>query len=140
MGYGTIGPRKIKQIDQQRRRNETEESMEQEQEKMVITNGAPDGESTMEPLSSLVSTAEPATETATAFTPEHLKVAKKLFETHKQHVDQIMETLKVEMEAMKDFETLMSESHSRRTRLKTRIQLQGKAAYLAEKRKANVLA
>ena len=67
----------------------------------------------MEPLSSLVSTAEPATETATAFTPEHLKVAQKLFETHKQHVDQIMETLKVEMEAMKDFETLMSESNEK---------------------------
>lgn len=92
--------------------NLEEDNTDKEKEN-VITNGAPDGESTMEPLSSLVSAAEPATETATAFTPEHLKVAQKLFETHKQHVDQIMETLKVEMEAMKDFETLMSESNEK---------------------------
>jgi hypothetical protein len=41
--------------------------------------------------------------------PEHLKIAQELLESHKRHVDHIMETLKVEMDALRDFETLLLE-------------------------------
>lgn len=41
--------------------------------------------------------------------PEHMKIAQELLESHKQHVDHIMETLKVEMDALRDFEALLLE-------------------------------
>jgi hypothetical protein len=41
--------------------------------------------------------------------PMHTKIAYELLEAHKLHVDQIMETLKVEMDALKDFELIMLE-------------------------------
>ena len=41
--------------------------------------------------------------------PMHTKIAYELLEAHKAHVDQIMETLKVEMDALKDFELIMLE-------------------------------
>jgi hypothetical protein len=41
--------------------------------------------------------------------PMHTKIACELLEAHKLHVDQIMETLKVEMDALKDFELIMLE-------------------------------
>ena len=41
--------------------------------------------------------------------PMHTKIAYELLEAHKIHVDQIMETLKVEMDALKDFELIMLE-------------------------------
>ena len=36
--------------------------------------------------------------------PEHVIIAQELLDAHKAHVDQIMETLKIEMDALKDFE------------------------------------
>eukprot|EP00980_Cylindrotheca_fusiformis_P015562 scaffold4445_cov132-Cylindrotheca_fusiformis.AAC.5 len=47
--------------------------------------------------------------------PEHLKIAHELLESHKQHVDHIMETLKVEMDALRDFETLLLEGRADET-------------------------
>lgn len=41
--------------------------------------------------------------------PEHMRIAQDLLESHKRHVDQIMETLKVEMDALRDFEALLIE-------------------------------
>lgn len=41
--------------------------------------------------------------------PIHTKIAYELLEAHKTHVDQVMETLKVEMDALKDFEMIMLE-------------------------------
>lgn len=41
--------------------------------------------------------------------PIHTKIAYELLEVHKLHVDQIMETLKVEMDALRDFELIMLE-------------------------------
>jgi hypothetical protein len=42
--------------------------------------------------------------------PEHVVIANEMLEAHKAHVDQIMETLKIEMDALKDFEqTLLDE-------------------------------
>ena len=41
---------------------------------------------------------------APAQLPEHVVIAQDLLEAHKAHVDQIMETLKIEMDALKDFE------------------------------------
>lgn len=41
--------------------------------------------------------------------PVHTKIAYELLEAHKLHVDQIMETLKVEMDVLKDFELVMLE-------------------------------
>lgn len=41
--------------------------------------------------------------------PIHTKIAYELLEAHKLHVDQVMETLKVEMDALKDFEMILLE-------------------------------
>lgn len=41
--------------------------------------------------------------------PEHTRIAQALLEAHKKHVDLIMETLKVEMDALKEFELTMLE-------------------------------
>jgi len=38
---------------------------------------------------------------------EHMQIGWALLEAHKKHVDLVMETLKVEMDALKEFETLM---------------------------------
>jgi hypothetical protein len=46
---------------------------------------------------------------------EHSQVAHKLLEVHKSHVDQIMETLKIEMDALKDFEQVLLEDDLRPT-------------------------
>jgi hypothetical protein len=46
--------------------------------------------------------------------PEHTKIAHSLLEAHKSHVDQIMETLKVEMDALKEFELILLEQGPRR--------------------------
>ena len=62
---------------------------------------------TTEPISSLVSASEPSSSVTNTATPEHVKIAEALLGAHKQHVDQIMETLKVEMDALKDFENLL---------------------------------
>jgi hypothetical protein len=46
--------------------------------------------------------------------PEHIKIAHQLLEAHKVHVDQVMEVLKVEMDALKDFELILLEKGPRR--------------------------
>ncbi len=46
---------------------------------------------------------------ATIMLPEHTRIAQALVEAHKKHVDVIMETLKVEMDALKEFELTMLE-------------------------------
>jgi hypothetical protein len=46
--------------------------------------------------------------------PEHTKIAHELLEAHKIHVDQVMEVLKVEMDALKDFELILLEEGPRR--------------------------
>jgi hypothetical protein len=46
--------------------------------------------------------------------PEHTKIAHQLLEAHKIHVDQVMEVLKVEMDALKDFELILLEEGPRR--------------------------
>ena len=46
--------------------------------------------------------------------PEHTKIAHQLLEAHKLHVDQVMEVLKVEMDALKDFELILLEEGPRR--------------------------
>jgi hypothetical protein len=46
--------------------------------------------------------------------PGHMKIAQELLEAHKRHVDMIMETLKVEMDALKDFELVLLEEGPRR--------------------------
>jgi hypothetical protein len=47
--------------------------------------------------------------------PEHLKIAHELLEAHKRHVDLIMETLKMEMDALKEFEQIVLEEEGRPT-------------------------
>jgi hypothetical protein len=46
--------------------------------------------------------------------PEHIKIAHQLLEAHKVQVDQVMEVLKVEMDALKDFELILLEKGPRR--------------------------
>jgi hypothetical protein len=46
--------------------------------------------------------------------PEHTKIAHQLLEVHKLHIDQVMEVLKVEMDALKDFELILLEEGPRR--------------------------
>jgi hypothetical protein len=46
---------------------------------------------------------------------EHTNIAQELLESHKRHVDQVMETLRVEMDALRDFETLLLEDVDRLT-------------------------
>lgn len=56
-------------------------------------------------------TNEPATppQESTDDAPEHIVVAIRLLRAHKQHVDQIMETLKIEMDTLRDFDKLLEE-------------------------------
>jgi hypothetical protein len=44
-----------------------------------------------------------------------MTIAHQLLEAHKTHVDQIMETLKIEMDALKDFEQVLLQDGSRPT-------------------------
>ena len=55
------------------------------------------------------------TAAATATGGEHSQIAHQLLEVHKSHVDQIMETLKIEMDALKDFEQVLLEGGPRPT-------------------------
>lgn len=41
--------------------------------------------------------------------PEHMVIAIRLLRAHKAHVDQIMETLKIEMDTLRDFDRLLDE-------------------------------
>lgn len=41
--------------------------------------------------------------------PEHMVIAIRLLRAHKSHVDQIMETLKIEMDTLRDFDRLLEE-------------------------------
>lgn len=41
--------------------------------------------------------------------PEHMVIAIRLLRAHKNHVDQIMETLKIEMDTLRDFDRLLEE-------------------------------
>jgi len=41
--------------------------------------------------------------------PEHMIIAIRLLRAHKSHVDQIMETLKMEMDTLRDFDRLLEE-------------------------------
>jgi archaellum component FlaD/FlaE len=41
--------------------------------------------------------------------PEHMVIAIRLLRAHKEHVDQIMETLRMEMDALRDFDKLLEE-------------------------------
>lgn len=41
--------------------------------------------------------------------PEHMVIAIRLLRAHKAHVDQIMETLKIEMDTLRDFDRLLEE-------------------------------
>jgi hypothetical protein len=50
-----------------------------------------------------------------AVAPEHMKIAQQLLEAHRSHVDKIMETLRMEMDALKEFEMLVIDE-SRPTR------------------------
>ena len=47
--------------------------------------------------------------------PEHMRIAQHLLEAHRTHVDKIMETLRIEMDVLKDFEMLVIDK-SRPTR------------------------
>mmetsp|Transcript_27941 Transcript_27941/g.67990 ORF Transcript_27941/g.67990 Transcript_27941/m.67990 type:complete len:533 (-) Transcript_27941:35-1633(-) len=59
----------------------------------------------------LSSTQNPHADEVSRNLPEHIKIAQDLLESHKQHVDQIMETLKVEMDALRDFEAVLMEQN-----------------------------
>jgi CLASP N terminal len=50
-----------------------------------------------------------ATTGALAHPPEHMVIAIRLLRAHKCHVDQIMETLKIEMDTLRDFDRLLEE-------------------------------
>ena len=52
---------------------------------------------------------KPATTTTTTSAPEHMVIAVRLLRSHKLHVDRIMETLKMEMDALRDFDGLLEE-------------------------------
>ncbi|CAJ1970270.1 unnamed protein product [Cylindrotheca closterium] len=54
-------------------------------------------------------TQNPHADEVSSHLPEHMRIAQELLESHKQHVDQIMETLKVEMDALRDFEAVLME-------------------------------
>ena len=44
--------------------------------------------------------------------PEHYVIAEQLLRVHKTHVDQIMETLKIEMDTLRDFEQTMEQEQA----------------------------
>jgi hypothetical protein len=52
----------------------------------------------------LEESANPVTDSAPA---EQLQIAQQLLEAHRTHVDKIMETLRMEMDALKEFEQLV---------------------------------
>ena len=56
------------------------------------------------------STTTTTTITTPAGAPEHMVIAIRLLRSHKVHVDRIMETLKLEMEALRDFDSLLEKA------------------------------
>lgn len=52
----------------------------------------------------------PRTQTSSHQAPEHMVIAIRLLRAHKLHVDRIMETLKMEMDALRDFDRLLEEA------------------------------
>lgn len=78
----------------------------------ILDNDAP--ETTAEQGSGVKAPAPAETEEVAApvrsvVLPEHIRIAYELLEVHKKHVDRIMETLKVEMDALKEFELVLLE-------------------------------
>jgi archaellum component FlaD/FlaE len=51
-----------------------------------------------------------ATSSLSATAPEHMIIAIRLLKSHKDHVDTIMETLRVEMDTLRDFDKLLEEA------------------------------
>lgn len=45
--------------------------------------------------------------------PEHLQIAQQLLDDHRRHLDKVMETLRLEMDAMRDFEKLVNSDDSK---------------------------
>ena len=54
-----------------------------------------------------MATAASAATSVTPGPPEHMVIAIRLLRDHKLHVDRIMETLKMEMDALRDFDSLL---------------------------------
>lgn len=79
-----------------------------EEEKPVVLEGKRSEEENEVPNSedSKVAAAAPRTP---ASAPEHMVIAIRLLRAHKAHVDQIMETLKIEMDVLRDFDRLLEE-------------------------------
>lgn len=48
--------------------------------------------------------------TASQQAPEHMVIAIRLLRAHKEHVDAIMETLRIEMDTLRDFDQLLEEA------------------------------
>jgi archaellum component FlaD/FlaE len=51
-----------------------------------------------------------ATSTPSVTAPEHMIIAIRLLKSHKDHVDTIMETLRIEMDTLRDFDKLLEEA------------------------------
>lgn len=73
----------------------------------VATNATPISSS---PLTRTAATPpETSLSTSSMSAPEHIVIAIRLLRAHKAHVDQIMETLKLEMDTLRDFDRLLEE-------------------------------
>ena len=61
------------------------------------------------PKSSRSASPKGSAQSAASTAPEHMIIAIRLLRAHKSHVDQIMETLKMEMDTLRDFDRLLEE-------------------------------
>ena len=83
--------------------NEVPNAEEKVSQQIVPSNGATNN--ARPPLTSKTST----TPVSSSSAPEHMVIAIRLLRAHKAHVDQIMETLKIEMDTLRDFDRLLEE-------------------------------
>jgi hypothetical protein len=72
-------------------------------------NTIPNGDSPHRPATASPKEVPSSTQSSQSTAPEHIVIAIRLLRAHKSHVDQIMETLKLEMDTLRDFDRLLEE-------------------------------
>jgi hypothetical protein len=65
----------------------------------------------------MITSTSTTTKTTTTTTPEHVLIAIQLLRSHKSHVDQVMETLRIEMDVLRDFDNALTSEPGRPTEL-----------------------
>jgi len=96
--------------DDEEEAQNTEVIQKRSDEENNVPNPEPKLMSGSKPPMFPVSKGAPASSVQSSRAPEHMVIAIRLLRAHKEHVDTIMETLRIEMDTLRDFDQLLEEA------------------------------